>query len=452
VAKQKTSYRCSNCEHKVFKWAGCCPSCQEWNSFTEEAATQVSGSGGAHAAPLSVFTLDQIKQENVARICSGVDEWDRVLGGGIVPGSFLLLTGDPGIGKSTLLLQIASCIAESGKKVLYFSSEESLHQVKNRAIRLCVSSENLFFSDKANIEGIISTGAQEKPDLLIIDSIQNSVLSASTETLSIPGTVSQLREAGFRLMRFAKEAGVATIATGHVTKQGMVAGPRVLEHVVDGLFYLQGEDRWGTRMLRTIKNRFGTINELGFFEMQENGLNAISNINKYLMDGASNAPGSVLVCSVEGSRPLLLELQALSVSSKFGMPQRIVTGADHKRVSLIAAILEKYLHIKFSAQDIFFKVSGSFSVKESAADLGIALALLSSYFQKTVPSKSIVFGEVNLAGHVRATNHVDLRVREAEKFGIKQIFVAQGQNVKSASEVMRFKNVYDLLKLFPEGD
>lgn len=453
MAKVKQSYKCTNCDHKVVKWAGCCPSCSEWNSFVEIKIAPAN-TAGAFARPsaerVPLFKIDQIMTEEKTRLESGVQEWDRVLGGGILPGSFLILTGDPGIGKSTLLLQIANHIAESGRKVLYFSSEESLHQVKSRAMRLHITSENLLFSDQACLEGIVATGQAEKPDLVIIDSIQNCILSENSTT--IPGTVGQLREASFYLMRFAKENGIATIVTGHITKEGYIAGPKVLEHMVDGLFYLQGEDRWHTRVLRSVKNRFGTINEIGFFEMQENGLQEVANINKHLLSDSSTAPGSALVCSVEGSRPLLLELQALCVTSKFGVPQRIVTGLDNKRVSLIAAILEKYLHIKFSAQDIFFKVSGGLGVKESSVDLGIALALLSSYFQKPLPQKSIAIGEVNLAGQIKATNHVNLRVKEAEKFGLTTIFSSRGQKIKTSCKVLGFKNIYELLGLFPEEE
>jgi DNA repair protein RadA/Sms len=450
VAKQ--TYRCSNCDHSSAKWAGCCPSCQEWNSFVEEKNSGVTAK--KTVTPLSLFTINQIETETYKRITSGIREWDRVLGGGILPGSFLILTGDPGIGKSTLLLQIAHLIATKGNKVLYFSSEESLQQVKNRANRLGVDSENLFFSDQANLEGIIATGQSEKPDLVIIDSIQNCMLSLDSTT--IPGTIGQLREASFHLMRFAKENTIATIATGHITKEGYVAGPKVLEHMVDGLFYLQGEDRWNTRVLRSVKNRFGTISEIGFFEMQERGLAELSNINAYLLSDASedamSSPGSVLVCSVEGSRPLLLELQALCVTSKFGVPQRIVTGLDNKRVSLIAAILEKYLHVKFSAQDIFFKVSGGMAVKESSVDLGIALALLSSYFQIPLPNKSIAMGEVNLAGHIKPVNHAEMRIKEAEKFGLETIIGSRRQTARTSCKTLLFKNIYELLGLFPDQE
>ena len=454
MSKQKVSYRCTNCDHTEFKWTGCCPSCNEWNSFVEHAQeirpAIKSKNGLRRSQPAKLFTIDQISIETQKRMCSGITEWDRVMGGGILPGSFFILTGDPGIGKSTLLLQVANQLAKNGLHVLYFSSEESLQQVKNRALRLHVSSQNLFFSDQSDLSAIIETGKYEKPDIVIIDSLQNCCLSF--ESQSIPGTVGQLRESGFHLMRFAKENNIATIVTGHITKEGYIAGPKVLEHMVDGVFYLQGEDRWHTRVLRSVKNRFGAINEIGFFEMHEAGLEQVQDINQFLLSDISSAPGSVLVCSVEGSRPILLELQALCVNSKFAVPQRIVTGLDHKRVSLIAAILEKYLHIKLSSQDIFFKVSGGFMIKESAVDLGIALALLSSYFQKPLPAQSMVMGEINLAGHIKPTNHINLRIKEGEKFGMRQFFVSRNQKLQANATVTGFKNIYELLRLFPEDE
>ena len=449
--KHKQSYRCTNCEYISFKWVGCCPTCKEWNSFVEhvEQPSVAFGKSKPRATtPVALFNINSIVDDNKERILSGIQEWDRVLGGGLLPGSFLILTGDPGIGKSTLLLQIADAIAKKNHKVFYFSSEESLQQVKNRARRLGVESKNLFFSDQTSLEAIIGAGKTEKPDLVIIDSIQNCYLSQDSTT--IPGTIGQLREAGFHLMRFAKENNISTIATGHITKDGHIAGPKILEHMVDGVFYLQGEDKWHTRILRSVKNRFGTINEIGFFEMLESGLSEVADINQALVNNASTAPGSAMVCCVEGIRPILLEVQALCVSSKFGMPQRIITGVDPKRVNLIAAILEKYLHIKFSSQDIFFKISGGLTVKESSIDFGIALALLSSYFQKPVPAKSIALGELNLTGLVRPVNQGDLRIKEAGKFGLENVFVSSHQKLKTSCKVKQFKNIYELLSLFPE--
>ena len=455
MQKTKLFYSCTNCSYTTNKWTGQCPSCQEWNSLVEKKQTIIEkkfGAGKNTKINYPLQKLGEISIETQARMLSGFNEWDRVMGGGILPGSFIILTGDPGIGKSTLLLQIADKIAQHKKatsKVIYFSSEESLQQVKNRANRLGISPEsNLLFSDQSNLEAIIQIGIIEKPDILILDSIQNCSLSEDSNV--IPGTIGQLREAGFHLCKLAKENNIAVIITGHITKEGHIAGPKVLEHIVDGVFYLQGEDKWQTRILRSVKNRFGTIQETGFFEMSQDGLLEVPDINKLLLHEASDSPGSALISSIEGSRPLLLELQSLCVASKFGIPQRVITGIDQKRVILIAAILEKYLHIRLSAQDIFFKVSGGFKVKSTASDLGIALALLSSYFQKPLPAKSISMAEISLTGQIKPINQVEIQIQEAQKFGIKQIFVSKNQNIKSSSNVIGFKTIYDLIKLFPE--
>lgn len=392
-----------------------------------------------------MLTLENIDNKNQKRMLTGLIEWDRVVGGGIMQGSFLILTGDPGIGKSTLLLQIAHQLAEQFR-VFYFSSEESLEQVKLRAQRLGCHAPTLLFSDQAQLETIIATVEAEKPDLVIIDSIQNCYTSG---VQTLPGTIGQLREAAFQFMRLAKDNNVALIVSGHITKEGDIAGPKMLEHMVDGVFYLQGEDRWHTRVLRSVKNRFGNINELGFFEMGEAGLTQVPNINQTLLDATTFAPGSALISYVEGSRPLLLELQSLIIASKFGIPQRVVTGIDQKRVVLIAAILEKYLHINLSSHDIFFKVSGSFKVKDSSSDLGIALALLSSYFQKSLPEKSLVLGELNLTGHIKPVNQISMHIHEAHNFGIQHLIVSRDQKIdKSQTKIVRLHHVYELLTLF----
>ena len=363
----------------------------------------------------------------------------------LCPESFLILTGDPGIGKSTLLLQIAHRLSQT-YRVFYFSSEESLEQVKLRASRTGCIESNLLFSDQAKLESVIATSQQEKPDLVVVDSIQNCYAS---EVQTLPGSIGQLREAAFQLMRLAKENNIALIVSGHITKEGDIAGPKLLEHMVDGVFYLQGEDRWQTRVLRSVKNRFGGINELGFFEMDEHGLQEVPNINQELLSSTTHAPGSVLISYIEGSRPLLLELQALTISSKFGIPQRVVTGIDQKRVVLIAAILEKYLHIKLSTQDIFFKVSGGFKVKDSSSDLGIALSLLSSYFQQPLPEKSIALGELSLTGQIKSVNHISMHINEAHNFGIKHLLIAATQKLEKGPEkISKFHNVYELLSLF----
>ena len=448
MAKQKISFSCSNCTYQTLRWLGCCPECNEWNSFSETAsahaipgAKMVKSSG----ATATMTPLNTVHTVQVARMDSGIAEWDRVVGGGIMPSSLLILTGDPGIGKSTLLLQICNGLAKH-HIVYYFSTEESLQQVKQRAERLDVINDNLLFSDHADLETIIATAQAQKPDVVIIDSIQNCYTAAAT---TFPGSVGQLRESAFHLMRLAKENNITVIISGHITKEGTIAGPKTLEHMVDAVFYLQGEDRWQTRVLRSVKNRFGTINELGFFEMRENGLQEVPNINEHLISELSHAPGSVLVSVIEGSRPLLIELQALTIDSKLGIPQRVVSGLDQKQVVLIAAILEKYLHVKLSTNDIFFKVSGGFKIKGSSTDLGIALALLSSYFQQSIPDKSIALGEISLTGEIKPINQINLFVKEAEKFGIQQLLVAKNQKIEGSQCIAkRFTNVYELLSLF----
>ncbi|NDD54926.1 DNA repair protein RadA [bacterium] len=451
MAKIKAAFSCTNCGYQSPKWAGCCPGCQEWNSFadfTPAQAVQTAKVSTTRGTVANLLSLDQIPTHTQERMLSGIKEWDRVLGGGVLPGSFIILTGDPGIGKSTLLLQVADRLATNAE-VLYFSSEESLEQVRGRAERLGVTSKRLRFSDEANLENILATGQQVRPALLILDSIQNCHLSLQSH--AIPGTIAQLREAAFHLMRFAKENNVAVLITGHITKEGEMAGPKVLEHMVDAAFYLQAEDRWHTRILRSVKNRFGAINEVGFFQMQEEGLVEVTNINQQLLNEASSAAGSALVCSLEGTRPLILEVQALVVESKFGIPQRVVTGMDQKRVVLIASILEKYLHIRFSSHDIFFKVSGGFKIKESSSDLGIALALLSSYFQQALPNKSVAIGELSLTGQLKAINHIGMCIKEVEKFGLEHILVAHQQQVKTTCRLTGFRTVYELLQIFPES-
>ncbi|MCK5633071.1 DNA repair protein RadA [bacterium] len=445
MAKEKIIFTCSSCNYTTVKWMGCCPECKNWETFKETKSLIKNKFSSSNKKNISLSKLDTINSKPKKRMLSGIGEWDRVLGGGIMPNSLLILTGDPGIGKSTLLLQIAANLCKN-YNVFYFSSEESLEQVKGRATRIGCANSPLLFSDQADLESIINICKEHQPNLVVIDSIQNCY---TQNTKTTPGSIGQLRESAFRLMRLAKENDIAIIVSGHITKEGTIAGPKTLEHMVDGVFYLQGEDRWQTRMLRSVKNRFGTINELGFFEMQPQGLTEVPNINQHLLSEISHSSGSVLVSFMEGSRPLLLELQALTVTSKLGIPQRVISGIDHKQVVLIAAILEKYLHVKLSTHDIFFKVSGGFKIKGSSADLGIALALLSSYYQQPVPEKSIALGEISLTGQIKPINQINAYVREAKKFGIKQLLVGKNQKIeKSGCTIKQFKNVYDLLRLF----
>jgi DNA repair protein RadA/Sms len=444
MSKQKQQFHCTNCDYRTPKWIGCCPTCNEWGSFSEMAAP-AAHTPTRRGPVVEAVPLDSIAPTSHTRMTTGIDEWDRVMGGGIMPGSFIMVTGDPGIGKSTLLLQIAYNLAQN-YKVLYFSSEESLEQVRLRAERLDCANGSLLFSDQADLDSVLAITDHHKADMIIIDSIQNCY---SPEGKTVPGSIGQLRESAFRLMQFAKKNTVATIATGHITKEGVIAGPKMLEHLVDAVFYLQGDETLNTRILRSVKNRFGAVHEVGFFEMHETGLQQVTNINQQLIKETAASPGSVLTSFIEGSRPLLVELQALTVGAKFGMAQRVVSGVDHKQVVLIAAILEKYLRIKLSEQDIFFKTHGNFRMKESSADLGIALALLSSYYQKPLPEKSLVIGEISLTGRIKPAPRFTIHSGEAEKFGISTIFTARQQGIaKKTCTVKQFGNVYELLELF----
>lgn len=440
MAKQSSQFMCNVCDYQTIKWIGCCPDCKAYDSLELVAAVALA----SPSTSAQLTDLTQVTTKPLVRMVTGIKEWDRVTGGGIVPGSFMILTGDPGIGKSTLLLQIAYALAQS-QRVFYFSSEESLEQVKMRAERLSCITPQLLFCDEPNLQAIIAACQKERPDVIIIDSLQNCYL---TDSPSATGSANQLKDAALRLMRLSKEHTIAVLASGHITKEGIIAGPKTLEHLVDAVFYLQGEDRWQTRVLRSVKNRFGTLSELGFFTMQEEGLREVPNINAQLLEEVTYSPGSVLVSFIEGSRPLLIELQALVLASKYGMPQRVVSGIDHTQVVLIAAILEKYLQIPLGSHDIFFKISGGFKIKSSAADVGIALALLSSYFQKPLPEKSLALGEVSLTGQIKPVNHIGIHGAEAEKFGITQLILAQNQKLETSCKTHKFSHVYELLTLF----
>lgn len=447
MAKQTVTFICNNCDYRSLKWIGSCPECSEWDCFTEHQLTNAKNNN--QKSPLKNITLSHLNDLastiEKPRMMSGIGEWDRVMGGGVMSGSLIVLTGDPGIGKSTLLLQVASALA-STHQVLYFSTEESLHQVSLRARRLNLIQSSLLFSDQASLDEIIAIALDKQPNIIVVDSIQNCYF---TDSQSLPGSINQLREATFRLMRLAKDNDITVILTGHITKEGVIAGPKALEHMVDAVFYLQGENNWHARVLRAVKNRFGTINELGFFEMHQDGLGEIPDINAHLFDNSSNAPGAALVSIMEGTRPLLLELQALTIESKIGIPQRVISGVDHKQVVLIAAILQKYLHIPLSSHDIFFKVSGGVSNKETVTDLGIALALLSSYFQLPLPPKTLIVGEISLTGQIKPVNYVDAFIKEAEKFGIQHLVIADQQKIsKTSCKTHRFKQIYELPNLF----
>lgn len=418
MAKGKKSiFFCQNCGHEENKWLGQCPMCKEWNSFVEETVTVTRNSSTKQIKEAEVVALKSVETNNEDRICTTIKELDRVLGGGIVPGSLVLVGGDPGIGKSTLLLQVCQKLCESKKQVLYISGEESLKQIKLRANRMGEFTEELLLLCETNLEIIKNVIEKRKPEMVVIDSIQTMY---SDEVASAPGSVSQVRESTNIFMQLAKGLGIPIFIVGHVTKEGTVAGPRVLEHMVDTVLYFEGDRHASYRILRGVKNRFGSTNEIGVFEMRQNGLVEVGNPSEYMLSGRpENASGSVVACSMEGTRPILLEIQALVCNSNFGMPRRTAAGTDYNRVNLLMAVLEKRAGIHLSASDAYVNIAGGIKMNEPAIDLGIVMALVSSYKNCPVDEKTIVFGEVGLSGEVRAVNMPEQRVVEAKKLGFE---------------------------------
>ena len=419
MAKAKKSiFFCQNCGHEESKWLGQCPVCRQWNTFVEEKVT-VAKTGGQTKSlkEAEVVALSSVQTDREERVCTGIGELDRVLGGGIVPGSLVLVGGDPGIGKSTLLLQVCQRLTERKQKLLYISGEESLKQIKLRADRMGTFTDDLLLLCETNIETIRSVIEKERPSLVVIDSIQTMY---SEEVSSAPGSVSQVREATNIFMQIAKGIGISIFIVGHVTKEGTVAGPRVLEHMVDTVLYFEGDRHASYRILRGVKNRFGSTNEIGVFEMRQDGLREVENPSEFMLNGRpENASGSVVACSMEGTRPILLEIQALVCRSNFGMPRRTAAGTDYNRVNLLMAVLEKRLGLPLSNYDAYVNIAGGIRINEPAVDLGIVLALVSSYKNRSVSEDVLVFGEVGLSGEVRAVNMPEQRVSEAKKLGFQ---------------------------------
>lgn len=421
MAKGKsTVFYCKECGYESTKWMGQCPGCRAWNSFVEEPAapksTKASAAAKRPGLPASVpSSLNEIETGDADRYGTGFGELDRVLGGGIVPGSLLLVGGDPGIGKSTLLLQVCKNLAAAGKKVLYISGEESLRQIKLRANRMGSFTGDLTFLCETSLDVIDGVITQRRPDVVIIDSIQTMY---KDEVSSAPGSVSQVRESTNVLLQLAKGYGISIFIVGHVTKEGVVAGPRVLEHMVDTVLYFEGERSASYRILRGVKNRFGSTNEIGVFEMGEEGLAEVLNPSEYMLNGKpEGASGSVVACSMEGTRPILLEIQALVCHTNFNIPRRTAAGTDFNRLNLLLAVLEKRLGMRFSECDAYVNIAGGMRINEPALDLGIMLALVSSYYDREIDEKTILFGEVGLSGEVRAVTAADQRVSEALKLG-----------------------------------
>jgi len=420
--KNRTLYACQKCGYQSPKWLGKCPDCGSWNSMAEESACQSTRlPAGEVAKPLP---LSAVKRDLQQRSSCGIAEFDRVLGGGLVKGSMVLIGGDPGIGKSTLLLQASAHLSGTVGAVLYVSAEESPEQIKLRALRLGINSAGLYLLAETNIERIITQITALKPQAVIIDSIQ-TVFTTAIE--SAPGSVSQVRESAGRLMLLAKGSGIPIFLVGHVTKDGTLAGPRVLEHLVDTVLYFEGDSGHAFRILRAAKNRFGSTNEIGVFEMKDSGLGEVANPSElFLAERPLGVSGSVVVAALEGTRPLLVELQALVSSTSFGTPRRTTIGVDHNRLALLVAVLEKKVGLQLSGHDIFMNAVGGVRLNEPAADLGMIMAVASSHLDKPVDPQTFFLGEVGLSGEVRAVSQPEIRIKEAAKLGFKRCVLPAG--------------------------
>ena len=418
MAKAKTVFFCSECGHESSKWLGQCPACKSWNTFVEEKQS-VTKKGGAkpRRASASPMNMSEVSIKSEERIPTGIGELDRVLGGGIVTGSLSLVGGDPGIGKSTLLLQVCRNLVNAKRKVLYVSGEESAHQIKMRAERIGAFEDELLLFCETILEEILEGIRKVRPEFVVIDSIQTMF---SEELTAAAGSVSQVREVTAQMMRIAKEENIAVFIVGHVTKEGVVAGPRTLEHMVDTVLYFEGEREAAYRILRGVKNRFGSTNEIGVFEMCADGLTEVENPSKMMLNGRPvDASGSVVVCSLEGTRPILIEIQALISPTSFQMPRRTAVGIDYNWVNLLMAVLEKRVGLQLGGCDAYVNLAGGMRLGEPAIDLGIILAIASSYKNIPLPEDTIIFGEVGLVGEVRRVSQGDQRIKEAEKLGFK---------------------------------
>ena len=445
--KTRTLFTCQKCGYQTPKWLGKCPDCEAWNSLVEEVQVKggvTAADSGGNVSPVSIL---EITGEVETRVCCGIAEFDRVLGGGLVTGSLVLIGGTPGIGKSTLLLQAMNLLARSAGGILYVSGEESALQIRLRGNRMGVSAPQLFVLPETSLEKIVLHIQRLKPVAVVIDSIQ-TMFTAALE--SAPGSVSQVRECAGRLMMLAKGSGIPILLVGHVTKDGSIAGPRVLEHMVDTVLYFEGDAGHPFRILRAVKNRFGSTNEIGVFEMKEGGLAEVKNPSAlFLAERPLSVPGSVVVAALEGSRPLLVELQALVTGSSFGVPRRTTIGVDHNRLALLVAVLEKKVGLSLAGQDIFLNVAGGAKLNEPAADLGMIVAVASSHLDKVVDPHSMILGEVGLAGEVRGITQPEMRVKEAVKFGFHRCILPAGttKQVKvKGMELIGVKSVEEALE------
>ncbi len=447
MSKDKTVFVCSECGYESPKWMGKCPACNTWNSFYEEKLVKSAGTKYEKKKEVTPVILNDLQGKDVIRSKTGFGELDRVLGGGIVKGSLILLGGEPGIGKSTLILQICDKINGEGQ-VLYVSGEESAEQIKIRADRLGINNKDILFLGETDISLVQEAILKTNPKLVIIDSIQTMY---SDEITSAPGSVSQVREITSKIMRICKENEITTIIIGHVTKDGNIAGPRVLEHMVDTVLYLEGERYFSYRILRGVKNRFGSTNEIGMFEMQDKGMTEITNPSSILISEREDNPaGSIIVATMEGTRPLLIEIQSLTSTSVFGMPRRTANGMDYNRLTMLIAVLEKKAGLLLGNQDVYINIVGGIRLNEPAIDLGVVLAAASSYKNIEIPKGVVAIGEVGLTGEVRSVNLIEKRIKEAEKLGFKCCIIPESNKKllkdKYKLDIIGVKTIYDAMK------
>ena len=451
TARTKTRFSCQSCGYQASRWSGRCPECGEWNSLREEVLRnqRTSRISARTLQPTVPMPIGEIIRSEEMRLETGIGELDRVLGGGVVPGSVILIGGDPGIGKTSLLLQALPLLARGEGKLLYVSGEESTSQIKMRSDRFGITCPLLYVLSATSLEDIFKTAEDLQPVILVVDSIQTVY---TEEISSAPGSVSQVQEVACRLMWYAKRTGVPVFIIGHVTKEGMIAGPRLLEHIVDTVLYFEGDKGQAYRILRAVKNRFGATNEIGVFEMKDAGLTEVSNPSELFLSGRpERSAGSVVISSLEGSRPILVELQALVTETGYAIPKRMANGVELNRISLLLAVMEKRLGLHLAGQDVYVNVVGGLRIDEPTIDLGIVMAVVSSLRDQPIDSRSVVMGEVGLGGEVRPVSQVELRIREAAKLGFTRCFLPESNLDKyhpiEGIEVMGVREIGDVMSL-----
>lgn len=449
--KQKVIFRCQECGFSSGKWLGKCPDCGKWNTFSEEKQIEKSDKARRTLTDFSgkVMPLNDVSSENFTRIPTKISEFDRILGGGVVDGSLILLGGPPGIGKSTLMLQVSQALSSDSRSLLYISGEESAGQIKNRADRLNIKSKNLYLISETNLENIIETINKIDPKYVVLDSIQTIYRS---DISGAPGTVSQVRECSAEFLKLAKSRGISVFLLGHVTKEGDLAGPRVLEHIVDTVLYFESEKQQIYRILRVNKNRFGPTSEIGVFEMKSDGLSEVKNPSSlFLGEHAQNVAGTAIAPTIEGTRPILVEIQSLVTKANFGIPRRQASGIDYNRMLLLIAVLERRAGLRLEMQDVYVNVVGGIKIKETAVDLASAVAIAGSYANFVVPEKTVIIGEVGLSGEIRAVSQIEERLKESENLGFRKAIVPKnnikGLNYKGSVEVLPVSFLSDAINI-----